>query len=648
MFTCNAVIKMASSPDFRSRWIQLVIFTHLHRAAICGISAFFALCIAVPSAALAAEPLSQVRALIYSKTAAEIQWSRSASELVQVSYNDRVVGIMDANSYFRGSLDASISHRFEMRTVSSDNTLSAPSVITFSTQDFDGSVRQVNAAATTSDTPSQSDTPTPSENTTPSGDAQAILSGVSAKIYSQSAAELFWNRSSPVLVDVTYNGQSLGRFDASSFYKGDLSNNTNHRFDVSALDGSGNKVESYTLAFSTAAFSGTVETVAGVETGQQSAPVVAPQPVPQPEPVAAPTPEPQPEPTPTPVNDDPPVSGSGIQPVRSGDCVVNSISDLSGCVNAAQGLQRINIRSDLSCSNNSCCPTGGALLRLDNTRSLTIEGNGFRMLREGGQRQCSLLDVTNSSSLTIRNWNLDDDVRVAGCLVTDRCPRMLHIRNSRDVLLEQVNVSNGKGYTIYVQEVNGFGFIDSRLENSGVLGLYVGHSGRASTNVRIQNSVFLDNQTNALALLGVVGSSVSTNIVSDNVFKRNHFRGQFPVAPRFGTGFTGGGQVYIAEATGVTVRGNTISDGFCENCFIQQTLGTGVSGIEISVPNSSSVRNVLITDNTVENHDAWGIFVNEGSTVDSSVVISNNRLLRNTVGLKPAAARVSGNTIQNR
>ena len=558
---------------------------------------------------------------------------------------------MDANSYFRGNLDASTPHRFEVRSLSSDNTLSAPSIITFSTQDFDGAVRQVNAAAATSDSPS-SPSPSPVENTTPSVDAQQILSGVSAKVYSQSAAELFWNRSSAALIEVAYNGQSLGRFDSSSFYMGDLSSDTNHRFDVSALDGSGNRIQSYTLAFSTAGFSGTVETVSGVETGQQTqtTPEAEPQPEPQQEPVPVPVaaPESEPQPTPTPVNNDPPASGSGVQPVRSGDCVVNSLADLSGCVNAAQGLERINIRSDLSCTSNSCCPTGGALLRLDNTRSLTIEGNGFRMLRTGGQRQCSLLDVTNSSSLTIRNWNLDDDVRVAPCVVTDRCPRMLHIRNSRDVALEQVNVSNGKGYTIYVQEVDGFDFIDSRLENSGVLGLYVGHSGRTSTNVRIHNSVFLDNQTNALALLGVRGSSVSSNVVSDNVFRRNHFRGQFPVAPRFGTGFTGGGQVYIAEATGVTIRGNTISDGFCENCFIQQTLGTGVSGIEIAVPNSNSVRNVLITDNTVENHDAWGIFVNQGSTVDSSVVISNNRLLRNTVGLKPGAARVSGNTIQNR
>jgi hypothetical protein len=225
---------------------------------------------------------------------------------------------------------------------------------------------------------------------------------------------------------------------------------------------------------------------------------------------------------------------------------------------------------------------------------------------------------------------------------------MLHIRNSSDISLEGVSIVNGKGYVIYVQRVNGFRFVNSTLRNSGVLGLYVGHSDMASTNVRIQNSTFLDNQTNALALLGVTGASKDTNIISNNVFRRNHYRGQFPVAARYGTGFTGGGQVYIAQATGLTIRDNTIADGYCENCFVQQRHGTGVSGIELAMPGRNSVSNLLITNNTVSNHDAWGIFVNEGSALDATVDITNNRLLDNTSGLKPSGARASGNVILDR
>ncbi|MFT4729341.1 MAG: polygalacturonase, partial [Granulosicoccus sp.] len=261
---------------------------------------------------------------------------------------------------------------------------------------------------------------------------------------------------------------------------------------------------------------------------------------------------------------------------------------------------------------------------------------------------CSLLDITQSRNVILNNWTLDDDVTVAACVVAEECPRMLHIRSSSDVTLSEMNIRNGKSYVIYVQQVNGFNFLNSSLTNSGVLGLYVGHDGKASTNVRIQHSTFNDNQTNALALLGVSGSSLTDNIISNNTFRRNHWRGQWAVAARFGTGFTGGGQVYIAQASGLTVSDNLIEDGYCENCFIQQRMGSGVSGIELAIPGRNSVTNTLITNNVVNNHDAWGIFVNQGSSLGGSVVISNNQLRNNTVGVKPGSASVVGNTVSDR
>ncbi|MFT6642322.1 MAG: hypothetical protein ACJAUZ_003327, partial [Flavobacteriaceae bacterium] len=115
-----------------------------------------------------------------------------------------------------------------------------------------------------------------------------------------------------------------------------------------------------------------------------------------------------------------------------------------------------------------------------------------------------------------------------------------------------------------------------------------------------------------------------------------------------GTGFTGGGQVYIAQASGLTVSDNLIEDGYCENCFIQQRMGSGVSGIELAIPGRNSVTNTLITNNVVNNHDAWGIFVNQGSSLGGSVVISNNQLRNNTVGVKPGSASVVGNTVSDR
>ena len=635
-----------------------MILSNLNRAVVRGLSVLLACCFFSVASVSADGSLSKVRALVYSQTAAEIQWSRNAGERVQLSYNNKVLGVLDSDSFYKGDLDPSQSHRFEVRSISSGDVLSAPVVLAFTTNDFKPPTREIKAqsAGDTSTAVSTEQTASPS----------AVLKNVGAQIYSPSAVELFWRRVASSSVKIAYNGQDMGRFDASSYYIDGLSASVNHRFDITALDISGNMIDSYVLNFSTADFSGSVRAIAadrvtlqgGVDGREEVAtsepapePVVAAapetQPVSTPAPASTSTSNPAPAPEPVAENNSLRVD-SVVTRVRNGDCVVRSLSDLSACVDSAQGITRINVQSDLSCSGSSCCPTGGALLRFDATNSLTIEGNGFRLLRQSGQRQCSLLDVTNSTDFTIRNWRLDDDSRVAPCVVADKCPRMVHIRNSRDVLLEQVSVSHGKSYTIYVQQVNGFGFINSRLQNSGVLGLYVGHSGKASTNVRIENSTFLDNQTNAVALLGVTGDSVATNTISNNVFKRNHWRGQWPVAPRYGSGFTGGGQVYIAEASGVTIRGNTIADGYCENCFVQQTYGSGVSGIEIAKPGQKSVRNLLITGNTIQNHDAWGIFVNQGSTVDGSVVVSNNRLLQNKVALKVSGAKVSGNTIKGR
>ena len=60
------------------------------------------------------------------------------------------------------------------------------------------------------------------------------------------------------------------------------------------------------------------------------------------------------------------------------------------------------------------------------------------------------------------------------------------------------------------------------------------------------------------------------------------------------------------------------------------------------------MSNTIITRNIVGNHDAWGIFVNQGSTLDGSVSVTENQLLHNTVGLKTGAAAAYGNLVQDR
>ncbi len=588
---------------------------------------------------------SDVRALIYSSTAAELQWNREAAELIQVSYNGRIISTLDADSYFMDDLDPALFHQFEIRSIDADETLSDPTTVSFSSANFQLPVREVLPASTTS---------TPSNQ----------IANVTLLAYSDSAIELFWQRagSDSVSVEIFHNGLSLGVFDTSSLFKEGLVSDIQHQFELRPLsDDSQLGDESYSVVFVPSEFDGQIREVAAttLQTMVESDPstessFVAVEPVATGVESSTTTPSitaaevVESAPPPPAVSVEEPTETVTSSSIQQGDCVVRSLADLSGCTDAAQGIDRINIQADLRCTSANCCPTGGALMRFDNVSGLTILGNGHELLREGGQRQCSLLDITRSENITLQNWSLDDDASVAPCVVDDGCPRMLHIKTSSNIKLDDVTISNGKSYVVYVQEVNGFEFTNSTLQNSGVLGMYIGHDERASTNIKIQNSTFHDNQTNGLALLGVTGSSVSTNIISNNEFRRNHWRGQWQVAPRYGSGFTGGGQVYIAQASGVTIRDNVIADGYCENCFVQSTFGSGVSGIEIAIPGRESVSTMLISNNIVQNHDAWGIFVNEGSTLNSSVIIRDNQLLDNTVGLKPGLAQVSGNTIENR
>ena len=328
-------------------------------------------------------------------------------------------------------------------------------------------------------------------------------------------------------------------------------------------------------------------------------------------------------------------------------CNVNSINDLVRCANEASNYDVINVRTDLTCSNGNCCPSGNALINLRSVNQLSILGNGKRLLREDGQRRCSLLDVVGGNSITVKDWVLDDDVNTQGCQVGDNCPRMIHVRGANNVAFNNVTVQNGKGYTIYIDEVNGFQFVNSRLINSGVLGLYIGHGDRASTNVLVENSTFIDNQTNALALLGVTGSNAGVNRVVNNRFLRNHRRGQWQVAPQYGTGFTNGGQVYIAQASGVTFENNVIRDGYCDNCLVQTRARSAVTGLEIGIPGRATVSSMLINNNHIENHDGFGIHSNVNSSIPGTVQVQNNQLLTNYVGISLQGGQASGNTVKD-
>jgi hypothetical protein len=330
--------------------------------------------------------------------------------------------------------------------------------------------------------------------------------------------------------------------------------------------------------------------------------------------------------------DEPERISSPIVREKTNVCEVTSLETLQGCVANASSYGGLDIKSDLSCSNGNCCHQSGALVTLRGLSGFTIHGNSHLLRRESDQRQCGLLDIRNSNNVVVENWYLDDDIDAPGCLVGESCSRMLFIGDSKNVTLDNVNVSNGKGYNIYVNGVEKFVFQNSSLINSGILGLYVGHGDNYSSEVVIENSLFVDIQTNAIALLGIGGST--TNVVRNNTFFRNHRHGHWDVNPRFGTGTTGGGQVYIARASNVLIEDNTILDGYCDNCYVSEGNRTGIHGIELGEPNRASLSNIDIRDNTIGNHDGSGIYLNNGNTIDSSIRISNNVLFNNTDGVQ--------------
>jgi polygalacturonase len=195
---------------------------------------------------------------------------------------------------------------------------------------------------------------------------------------------------------------------------------------------------------------------------------------------------------------------------------------------------------------------------------------------------------------------------------------MLHIKRSSNIAFYNSNIKNGKWYVMYVQQVNGFTFDSSRFTNSWVLGMYIGHADQASSNIKITNSYFWSNSTNAIALLWVTGRNINSNIISGNTFERNHYIGQWAVAPQYGSWLTWGGQVYFARASNVTFKNNIIKNGSCAGCR------WWIHGLELSEPNKPSLSNILIENNTFTNNSSYGIYKNSWATLRNVTIRWNS------------------------
>ncbi|MBX2824719.1 MAG: PQQ-dependent sugar dehydrogenase, partial [Gammaproteobacteria bacterium] len=163
---------------------------------------------------------ANLRHVVYSDSTAEIFWDRSTDDGFVLGYevirNGESLGVRDALSLFQDGLDPFVTYTYEVSAIDEDGNRSAAAIITLSTNDEDEG----------------------SSPPTPPGNLRHV-------IYSDTTAELFWERSTDdgfVLgYDIVRNGESLGVRDALSLFEEGLEPNVSYTYEVTAIDEDGNR-----------------------------------------------------------------------------------------------------------------------------------------------------------------------------------------------------------------------------------------------------------------------------------------------------------------------------------------------------------------------------------------------------------------------
>ncbi|MBC7429893.1 MAG: right-handed parallel beta-helix repeat-containing protein [Bacteriovorax sp.] len=302
----------------------------------------------------------------------------------------------------------------------------------------------------------------------------------------------------------------------------------------------------------------------------------------------------------------------------AGVCDVGDIASLNDCIGKLSSIDTINFTTDVSCSGVGCCGrSGGALIALNGFYNKTIQGNNHHLYRHGSQKLCSAIQIINSSKISIVGLAIDEDAAVAGCAPTDNCADSIAVNGSKQVNFESFGLYNAKAFGIGVNNVNGMVFNNSTVSNTGIIGFYAGDN---SSKIAITNSTFSGTRTNAIAFQGVFGSAPGDNLIQNNQIIDNHYQGQW-LSPDGGR--INGGQIYIPNASYVTVAGNTVTGGNCADCY-----DTRVWGIELgkeSTPGSAGdVSHLTVTQNNFSIKNGCAIFLNQGGSIDASSLVSAN------------------------
>ena len=158
----------------------------------------------------------QLRAVVYSSTAAEVMWARSTDDVIVAGYeivlNDQVLGIFDQLSYFSDELTVGSTYRFKITAVDNQGNRSVSSSISLVAGD--GGVA-------------------------PSAQ-EATIRDARIDVYSRTAAELFWSKADTgVTTRVFRNDTLLGTSPGNSFFDDSRQADTQYRYTLETLDDTG-------------------------------------------------------------------------------------------------------------------------------------------------------------------------------------------------------------------------------------------------------------------------------------------------------------------------------------------------------------------------------------------------------------------------
>ncbi len=160
------------------------------------------------------------RALVYSKTAAELFWDRADTPglVYQISRDSTLIGETDGTSFFVDDLSDARGHDFTVQAVDAAGTTSTASNVFVNTE-------------------------TPEDPVNPPRDDTGVLKNEKMSVYSENAAELSWDHPSVsddvVSVEVLRNEESVGTTYGTSYYDDTRTPNSNQSYQLQAIDSNG-------------------------------------------------------------------------------------------------------------------------------------------------------------------------------------------------------------------------------------------------------------------------------------------------------------------------------------------------------------------------------------------------------------------------